>query len=204
MRVREMQASPLFMIAFGIMSGSASSRLTSSSSTAADLPPSSRLNRVEVLATGGRDLAARRSRPGERDLVDVGAVHQIVADLPSCRDHAQHSLWQAGIGEHLGEHEGVERCLRRGLEHDRAAREQRGCELGAGEEEGHVPRCDRRDDAHRLLGDDDRSEKSVLHLLERIGRPEARVVVEDHGRARRPVPSLPTTPATRSRSRSAS
>ncbi len=41
-----MHASPLFIIAFGRSIGSASSRFTSSSRTAADLPPSSRLKRL--------------------------------------------------------------------------------------------------------------------------------------------------------------
>ena len=55
-----------------------------------------------------------------------------------------------GLGEHLGERVGGQRCLGGGLEHHGAAGQQRRAQLVDRKEQRHVPRDDRADHAHRL------------------------------------------------------
>ena len=202
MRVSEMQASPLFMMALGSIRGMAVVEIGVVEEDGRRLAAQLEADPLEVGPAGGPDLTAGRRRPGERHLVHARVIDQVLADLATGRDHAEDALGQAGIGEDLGQEVGVEGRLRSRLEHHRAARQQGRGQLGAGQKERHVPGGDGGDHADRLLRHHDRPEEPVLDRVEGEGGPQPGVVVEDHGGGQHLGHQGPTTPASPSRWRS--
>ena len=77
---------------------------------------------LQLLAADGRDAPARRGRTGERDLVDAGVAHEVLADLATRGQDRDDALRDAGLVEEVGHEVRVERRLRRGLQDDRATR----------------------------------------------------------------------------------
>ena len=146
---------------------------------AADLPPSSRV-------TGRRSSPQRPAIPprgraaGEAHLVDAGMPHEVLTDLTSRGDDVHYALGQRGGFDRLGEHVREEGGLRRGLEDHGAPGGERGRELRDRDEEGHVPRDDRADDADWLAQDPGLAEDPLAQLVEREGAGEVGVVREDH------------------------
>ena len=122
MRVCATHAWPLFMSDANFRPSTVAARSASSRMIAADLPPSSRLHALELLAADRRDAPAGRGRTGERDLVDAGVAHEVLADLAAGGQDRDDTLRDAGLVEQLGHQVRVERRLGRGLEDDRAAR----------------------------------------------------------------------------------
>src|SRR5206468_808948 len=74
-------------------------------------------------------------RPCERDLRDVGVLHEALADQASrADDDVQNALWQAGLEGDLAELDRRQRRQPGGLQHDRVPRREGG---------RHLPRSDR-------------------------------------------------------------
>ncbi len=146
MRVCATHAWPLFMSDAIFRPSTVAARSASSRMIAADLPPSSRLTRLSCSPQIDGDAPAGRGRTGERDLVDAGVAHEVLADLTAGGQDRHDALRDAGLVEQLGHQVRVERRLGRGLDDDRAAGEQRGRELRHRDELRHVPRarCRRR------------------------------------------------------------
>ena len=126
---------------------------------------------------------AGRDRPGEGDLVDARVPDQVLADVPVGGQDRQHALRQPGLAGDLAEQIGVERGLGRRLEDDRAAGEQRGGELGGGDELRDVPGDHGGHDPDGLPPHEDPAEHAVAPLLvgEVPGDGDRRV--PDHHRA---------------------
>ena len=82
-----------------VLSMSASSRMI-----AADLPPSSRLHPLELLAADRRDPPPAGGAAGERDLVDAGMPHQVFAGFPAARNDRHHPLGEIDFVEHSANH----------------------------------------------------------------------------------------------------
>ena len=80
-RVCATQAWPLFIVPAPTICGITAARSASSSTIAADLPPSSSVTRRSRSPHERRDLAARGGAAGEADLVDVRMRDQVLADL---------------------------------------------------------------------------------------------------------------------------
>ena len=92
----------------------------------------------------------------------------------------------AGLGEQLGQQVAVERRLRRRLDHDRAAGQQRRDQLGHDRELRDVPRRDRGDHADRLAAyDDRRAHHAGALLLPRELAGDAEERLDLHPRRRR-------------------
>ncbi len=181
MRVSEIQASPLFMMALGIISGMDTSRSTSSRRMAADFPPSSRLNRLrlapqaapiflpaavdpvkETLSTPGwLTRCSPTSRP-------AGTTLSTPLGSPASAKISASTLASSGVSG-----AGLNTTV---LPDSRAGPAWRG------QKEGDVPRGDGRHHADRLLGHQDRPQEAVLDRVEGERRSQAGVVVEDHGR----------------------
>ena len=70
------------------------------------------------------DRPAHLDAAGERDLVDIGVRHQILAGLHASGDHVEHAARNAGGLEGLGEADVIEARLRGRLDHYRAAGQQ--------------------------------------------------------------------------------
>ena len=99
----------------------------------------------DALAAERGDSPAGGGGSGERDLVDPPVTHEQLGHLPIGGENVQHARGQADRLRHLGDDVGLPGCLRRGLEHHRAAGEQRRCDLVGDETERRVPRDDRTD-----------------------------------------------------------
>ena len=161
-------------------------RSASSSTMAADLPPSSRLTRFSCSPHTLPDRPAGGRRAGEGHLVDAGMGDQVRTDLAAGGDDVHDARGDAGLLQQLGEQVRVERRLRRRLHHDGAAGQQGRDELGHDRELGDVPRRDRRHDAHRLVPDDHvGAQRAGSRLLPRelAGHGEERLDL--HPRSRR-------------------
>ena len=149
-----------------------------------DFPPSSSVHARDPLAAQRRDAPAGGGRSGERDLVDAGSVHEQLRHLAVGGDDVEHAGRQADLLGRLGEHVALARRLRRRLEHDGAAGEQRGADLVADERHRRVPRDDRADDADRLA-----HEQAELAAAGRRALLLERERVGQRGVARRARPS---------------
>ena len=121
----------------------------SSRTTAADLPPSSRVQPLEARAADGPDLPADGGRAGEAHLVDARIPDQQFADVGPGRQDVEHPGRHPGLDRGLGQQVGVQRRLRRRLQHHRVPRGQGGRELHRGHEQRRVPRDDRDHHADR-------------------------------------------------------
>ena len=197
MRVCAMQACPLFMMALGSSVGIVVARSASSRMMAADLPPSSSVQRFSRSPQSPPMRLPPTPEPVKEILSTPGCLTRCSLTSRPAGTTDEHALGQPGLGEDLGQPEGVERRLRRRLVDHRAAGDQRGRQLGGGDEQRHVPRRDGADDADGLLGDQHlRVQQAGAHLVEGERRGQVGVVVEDHGRAPAPGPS----PRTRSAS----
>ena len=142
--------------------GMAFSNGASSSTTKADLPPSSRHTFLIVGAGHGGDAAARGLRPGEADHVDGRMRRDRLADHAAlARHHVEHPGGQADLSGRLGEDEGAERRQLGRLEHHRAAGGERRRDLADHLVQRVVPRRDAADDADRLLHDQRVAELSL-------------------------------------------
>ena len=86
MRVWATQAWPLFISEANLRPSMVAARSASSRMIAADLPPSSRLDPLELLAADRGDRAAGGGGAGEGDLVDAGVAHEVLADLAAGGD----------------------------------------------------------------------------------------------------------------------
>ena len=181
MRVCATHASPLFMSAFGMSPGIVVERSASSRMIAADLPPSSRVQRLscspqsaaiflpatvdpvnEILSTSGWvTMCSPTSRPACTMLsTPAGSPASCTA---SASRYALSGVSGAGFSTTV--------------EPDASA----GRELQHGDEQRDVPRHDRADDADRLAPHERRPEHAGTALLERVLPGEAGVVVEHHG-----------------------
>ena len=125
-------------------------RSTSSSTIAADLPPSSSETRFSRSVASDPTRRPAAVDPVNDTLSTPGVGDEVFADRAVGRHHREHAFGQAGFDEQRAEHQRVDRGLGRGLEHHRAPGEQRRHELVDGDEQRHVPRDDRGDDADRL------------------------------------------------------
>ena len=119
-------------------------------STAADFPPSSSVHR----AIRSPHSDAMR-RPAAVDPVNV--ILSTPGSRTSSSDTSRSAVTTLSTpggrpicSADLGEHVALARRLRRRLEHDGAAGEERGADLVADERDRRVPRDDRADDADRL------------------------------------------------------
>ena len=138
---------------------------------------------LELLTADRGDAPARGGRTGERDLVDAGVAHEVLTDFAPGGQDRHDALRDAGLVEQLGHEVRVERRLRRGLQDDRATREQRGRELRHRDELRDVPRHDAGDDADRLAAHDDvGAEHAGAGLFPRVLRGDADERVEHHPR----------------------
>ena len=129
-------------------------RSASSSTMAADLPPSSRLTRFSCSPHTGPIARPAAVEPVKATLSTPGWATRCA---PTSRPAATMFTTpgrHAGLLQQLGEQVGVERGLRRRLHHDGAARQQGRDELGHDRELRDVPRRDRGHDADRLVPDD--------------------------------------------------
>ena len=90
-RVWATQAWPLFISPATLTPAATAAGSASSSTMAADLPPSSRLTRLRSWPQRGRDLAAGGGGAGERDLVDAGVGDEQLADLAAAGQDADHA-----------------------------------------------------------------------------------------------------------------
>ena len=99
----------------------------------------------DPLAADRCDPATSRGGPGEGDLVDPRIAHQRLRHLAVGGDDVDDPGRQADVLGHLGEHVARQRRLRRHLDHDRAAGDQRRGRLVGDRRGGRVPR---HDDAH--------------------------------------------------------
>src|SRR5207249_9632528 len=100
------------------------------------------------------DLADVRSgvaRSRERDEVDARMLYQVIAEIAAGPEHeVEHALWKAGFLEDLDEPHRQHRRVRRGLEDDGVAEDERGHDLPGRDREREVPGRDRGDDAVRV------------------------------------------------------
>ena len=124
----------------------------SSSTTNADLPPSSRQT---FLMPSPASEATRRpacKRSGEADHVDVGVADNGFADHASrAADDVEDTGGKSDLVCRIGEHQRAQRRELRGLEHDGAAGRQRGRDFGDDLVQRIVPRRDAADDADGSL-----------------------------------------------------
>ena len=79
--------------------------------------------------------------------------HRLADDWSGAADEVEDAGRQADLVQHVGQHEGVQRRDFGGLQHDRAARRQRGRDLRSDLVQRVVPGRDRADDADRLTHD---------------------------------------------------
>lgn len=106
---------------------------------------------VEALDGGGRDLGnaladgggPREGRHGHVRVTD----EMLAGDLPRAGDDVDDTVWDAGLGGGLREHQRGERGQLGGLQDDRVARGDRREDLPGGHLEGIVPGRDGADDA---------------------------------------------------------
>ena len=190
MRVSDEQTWPVRKHSAPASVAAAVPRSMSSRITAADLPPSSSVQR----AMRSPQIEAIR-RPATVEPVKVilstrGSRDEQLGDLAVGGEHVEHAGRQPDRLGDLGDHVGLARRLGRRLEHDGAAGDERGGDLVGDQAEGRVPRDDRPDDADRLA--DEQAERAAggrrgrLLERERVGQPG--VVVE--GARRRPSPGV--------------
>ena len=129
----------------------AAARSASANTTCGDLPPSSSVTLVEVLRGRLGDRPAGRGGAGERDLVHAGVPGQRGAGLPrQPRHHVDDPGGKPASANSRAKPERGRRGVLGRLDHDRAARRQRGRELPGQQQQRRVPRRDRRDHADRL------------------------------------------------------
>ena len=81
----------------GMRPATVASRSASSRTIAADLPPSSRVQRLSCSPQIAPILRPATRRAGEGDLVDVGVTDQVLADLAAGRDDVEHTVRQPGL-----------------------------------------------------------------------------------------------------------
>jgi len=108
------------------------------------------LERERHAAPGGAlaDHAPDLGGAGEGDLVEALVPHQCRARAAVAGDHVEHALRQAGLVRQLGERERREGGVLGRLEHDGAARRERGRHLPRQHQQREVPRDDLATDAH--------------------------------------------------------
>ena len=155
MRVHAEQVCPEFCMQLFTPAGIALSNGASSSTTNADLPPSSR--HTFLMPSPATDAMRRPAceRAGEAHHVDVGMRDDGFADdAARARDDVEHAGRQADLVRGFGEHERAERRHLRRLQHDRAAGGERRRDLADHLVQRVVPRRDAADDADRLLDDE--------------------------------------------------
>ena len=89
-----------------------------------DLPPSSIVTCFKMTGSRAGDLASRRDRSGQRDLVDLRMVDQRCADISVALNHVEQTGGHAGFDKDFGDLQGAERRhLRRFEDHCIAAGE---------------------------------------------------------------------------------
>ena len=98
------------------------------------------------------DALADAGRAGERDQVDARIGHQHFAGQRriGTEHHVDHAIGETGFLGQFTEDRAHARRIRRGLEDDGAAGQQRGNDLADVDVERHVPRGDRPDDPDRF------------------------------------------------------
>ncbi len=144
----------------------------------ADLPPSSRCTRLTVWAATSLTRRAGPGGTGERHHVDAGVGGDGLPDhRAGARHEVEHTGRQPDLVDDLGEDEGVERRDLAGLEHHRAARGQRRCDLGHDLVQRVVPGGDAADDADGLA----HHQGVAQPLLEGERVEQAGVVAGVHG-----------------------
>src|ERR1051325_3915987 len=91
-------------------------------------------------------------------------AHNLVTGLrPRAENQVEHARGQTRFGENLRDANGRRGRVRRGLEDDRVARDERGRELPDGDRDGEVPRGYDCDDAVRLS-------QGVCEVRRKLGR----------------------------------
>ena len=128
----------------------AASESTSSSTSSAELPPSSRCTRLRCWPASVADRAAGPGRAGERDHPYQRLGDQRLADVGGAGQHVQHARRQAGLLEQRREQRAAaDGGARVGLEQHRVAQRQRRRDRADAEDRRHVERRDHADDADR-------------------------------------------------------
>ena len=125
MRVCATQAWPLFIRPEKAIMNALDARSTSSSTIAADLPPSSSDTRLSRSVASEPTLRPAAVEPVKETLSTPGWVTRYSLTSRSAGSDGEHALGQAGLDEQLAEHQRVDRRLRRRLEDHGAAGEQR-------------------------------------------------------------------------------
>jgi hypothetical protein len=182
------QLSPLFPVTPGTRVSTMRSRSASSSTSAGDLPPSSRVSCFRVSAAAAADHGAA----GEGDLVDARVAHQVVAARGQGVDDVQYTGGQPGPQRGVGEVARTQGRVLRRLHDDGAAGQQGLRQLERGECERGVPRDDGRYDAHRPLldaGADPRQAVAQFGQLRRVR--QGGVVAQEAGHGQGPAAALP-------------
>ena len=143
---------PAWMQAANAVAPATAATSASSSAIAADLPPSSRKTRFRVGAAAAMIARPVAVEPVNDTMSTRGSVTSIAATCVVPRgDHVEHPRWQVGVlGGQPAELARQPRCVRRRLEHDRAAGRQRRADLGQVDLGRDVPGRDRGDDTDRL------------------------------------------------------
>ena len=104
------------------------------------------------LGRKSHDLATRLGRARERDLVHTRVLHEVRAGRRAVAGNDVDCTGrEPDLGGELPEPDRRQRRLRVGLQHDRAARRERRCELPGGHHQRVVPGDDLRGDSDRLL-----------------------------------------------------
>ncbi len=144
-----MQLCPANEKAFAASRVAASSRSASAATMTGVAFPSSRLTRLRGCSLA--QLPAGRNRAREGDELHALVLDEHVADLGRrAADDVQPACGQPRFGLELGQEEGGQRGLLRGLEDDGAACGERRRDLVRDEVEREVERGDRSDDPDRL------------------------------------------------------
>ena len=143
MRVCATQAWPLFISAVNRRPSMVAARSASSSTIAADLPPSSRLTRLSCSPHTDAILRPAAVEPVNATLSMPGWATRCSPTSRPAATMLTTPGGHAGLLEQLGHQVGVERGLRRRLEYDGAAGQQRRGDLGDRRELGDVPGRDR-------------------------------------------------------------
>jgi hypothetical protein len=107
--------------------------------------------RNQIVGGGLRNHAARRRRTRERYFRDAPALCERQTRFPTIAVHDVEHARRQQIGDQFGDQEDADRGLFGGLEHDRIARTERGCEFPRGHEDRKVPGNDLAHDAQRFV-----------------------------------------------------
>ena len=153
MRVGALQDWPLLVKQLRTPASTARLRSASSRMMFGDLPPSSCATRLTVSAAALATCVPARVEPVNETMSMPGCDAIAGADRrPVAVDQVEHARRHAGLMQHLGEEDGVQRRDLGRLQHHRAAGGERRRDLAGDLVHRPVPRRDEAADADRLRG----------------------------------------------------